>query len=255
MKYFSPAKISAPSRFGRADVKQSGRFQRGFTLVELLVVIGIVALLAALLFPVFASIRAKGRQTVCVSNLHQLSLAVFQYAQDSDDHYPYGGDPSDLNTDSWQGSDWDAQIQEMKAQNQLLPNVMSAYVKDPELWHCPADTGFDMCGIGENIPLDAHPTSFQAYGMSYAYTTLLGLQGETITGVRAWSRKPPYTEHDPADIPMLSDAVGIWHGGTKPEDERRNLAMLDGHVITVNQVRSLQLKRIIFTLPAAPVNL
>lgn len=58
---------------------------RGFTLVELLVVIAVIALLAALLFPVFAQARAKARQTVCTSNLRQIGLALEQYATDYDD--------------------------------------------------------------------------------------------------------------------------------------------------------------------------
>ncbi len=227
----------------------------GFTLVELLIVIGIIAALASILFPVFLSVRAKGRQAVCVSNLRQLSTAVLQYAVDYDDHYPYGGDPSDLATDSWGGSEFASQIDIMKAQNAYLPNVMSAFVKDRELWHCPADTGYDKTGLNENIPLDAHPSCFEVYGMSYAYTTLLAVQGQTLTSVRAWSRKPPYSEHDPADIPLLSDAVGHWHGGTDPKDERLNLVMLDGHVITVDEERSAKLQRIIFNVPSAPVEL
>lgn len=62
------------------------RCQRcGFTLIELLVVIAVIALLAALLFPVFAQARGKARQTVCLSNLRQIGLAVEQYAADNDD--------------------------------------------------------------------------------------------------------------------------------------------------------------------------
>ncbi len=225
------------------------RKRLGFTLIELLVVIAIIAALAAILFPVFLSVRAKGRQTACVSNLHQLSLGILQYAGDYDDHYPYGGDPTDLVPNGWQGSPYAAAVQGMRDQDQTLPNVMSAFVKDKELWRCPADTGFDFGGVSENLPMDAHPTCFTAFGMSYAYTTQLALEGQTITGVRAWSRQPPYSEHDPADIPLLFDAVGHWHGGTEPKDERRNLVMLDGHVITANQNRCLELKHIVFTIP------
>lgn len=87
-------------------------------------------MLAAILLPVFFSVRAKGQQIVCVSNLRQLGIAVFQYAGDYDDHYPYGGDPSDLATNSWNGSEFASQIDTMKAQNACLPNVMSAFVKD-----------------------------------------------------------------------------------------------------------------------------
>jgi len=60
----------------------------GFTLIELLVVIAIIAILAAILFPVFATAREKARQTSCSSNLKQLGLGMLQYCQDYDDRYP-----------------------------------------------------------------------------------------------------------------------------------------------------------------------
>src|SRR3954469_7677239 len=80
-----------------------------FTLIELLVVIAVLALLAAILFPVFARVREKARQTVCRSNLHQLGLAVAMYRQD------YDGLPPHLST--------------------LLP----AYLRDARLLLCPSD--------------------------------------------------------------------------------------------------------------------
>ncbi|MGC9318352.1 MAG: DUF1559 domain-containing protein [Armatimonadota bacterium] len=64
----------------------SGR--RGFTLIELLVVIAIIAILAAILFPVFARAREKARQASCLSNMKQLGLAAMMYANDYDEHYP-----------------------------------------------------------------------------------------------------------------------------------------------------------------------
>jgi prepilin-type N-terminal cleavage/methylation domain-containing protein/prepilin-type processing-associated H-X9-DG protein len=60
----------------------------GFTLIELLVVIAIIAILAAILFPVFSHAREKARQSYCLSNLHQLSAAMLMYAQDSDGLFP-----------------------------------------------------------------------------------------------------------------------------------------------------------------------
>ena len=60
----------------------------GFTLIELLVVIAIIAILAAILFPVFAKVREKARQISCASNLKQLSLGVIQYVSDYDQIYP-----------------------------------------------------------------------------------------------------------------------------------------------------------------------
>jgi len=64
--------------------------KRGFTLIELLVVIAIIAILAAILFPVFARAREKARQTSCTSNLKQIGLASIMYAQDYDEKYPPG---------------------------------------------------------------------------------------------------------------------------------------------------------------------
>ena len=221
----------------------------GFTLIEILVVIAVVAILAAFLFPVFSRVRERGRQTACLSNLHQLSLATFQYAQDSDDRYPYGGDPSDLNTNSWIGTPYWPAIQQMQDKEQTLPSVMAGYVKNRDLWRCPSDTGFDYGGAFEDAPLDAHPSAFEAFGMSYAYTTLLALDGQTLGNVRAWSRKPPYTEHDPVDVPLLSDHVGHWHGGAGPSQERLNMVMVDGHAISVSRSRANDLDRTLFTIP------
>src|SRR5882757_4911358 len=89
---------------------------KGFTLIELLVVIAIIAILAAILFPVFAKVREKARQTTCTSNLKQLGLGFMQYAQDNDEKFP--------------GSDWYG----MKWAGHIYP-----YVKSTGVFHCPDD--------------------------------------------------------------------------------------------------------------------
>jgi len=63
--------------------------KRAFTLIELLVVIAIIAILAAILFPVFAAAREKARMTACLNNFKQISLAMLQYEQDNDEMMPY----------------------------------------------------------------------------------------------------------------------------------------------------------------------
>jgi prepilin-type N-terminal cleavage/methylation domain-containing protein/prepilin-type processing-associated H-X9-DG protein len=101
----------------------------GFTLIELLVVIAIIAILAAILFPVFARVREKARQASCASNEKQLGLALIQYVQDNDQHYPNGGQESDC-------SGWAA------------PTY--PYVKSTAVYHCPDDP---TSGSGTNVPV------------------------------------------------------------------------------------------------------
>lgn len=101
------------------DAPRGAEFRSGaFTLIELLVVIAIIAILAAILFPVFAAAREKARQTACASNLKQIGLAVLQYAGDFDDKPPCG------NVTDGQG--WAGQLQ--------------PYVKVRGIFLCPDDT-------------------------------------------------------------------------------------------------------------------
>src|SRR5213080_4811739 len=69
--------------------RHSMRKRRGFTLIELLVVIAIIAILAAILFPVFAQARDKARMATCISNMRQIGSALMMYVQDYDETYPY----------------------------------------------------------------------------------------------------------------------------------------------------------------------
>ena len=73
-------------------MKHTSAPRRAFTLIEILVVIAIIGILSALLFPVLSTARENGRKTACLSNLHQLGLAFMQYTQDSREKYPLSGD-------------------------------------------------------------------------------------------------------------------------------------------------------------------
>ena len=75
-------------RWKRSTRIRTAATTRGFTLIELLVVIAIIAILAAILFPVFAKAREKARQGSCLSNLKQLELAMIMYAGDYDETFP-----------------------------------------------------------------------------------------------------------------------------------------------------------------------
>jgi prepilin-type N-terminal cleavage/methylation domain-containing protein len=82
------------------------KLKSGFTLIELLVVIAIIAILASILFPVFAKAREKARQITCASNEKQMGLAILQYNQDNDESEPAG---SGNNATTW-GGEWPIQV-------------------------------------------------------------------------------------------------------------------------------------------------
>lgn len=101
--------------------------RKGFTLIELLVVIAIIAILAAILFPVFAQAREKARQITCVSNMKQLGLATIMYTQDNDEYFPAAYDGDATIWSSGPTSHWEQKI---------LP-----YIKSNGVFACPDDPG------------------------------------------------------------------------------------------------------------------
>ncbi len=115
-------------------VTPRGSFRVGFTLIELLVVIAIIAILAAILFPVFSQARDKARQSQCVSNNRQIGLALQQYGQDYDERFP----PSRFNV-SGLGVflPWSANLH--------------PYVKNHGLFACPSDPR-PLSGTGHDQP-------------------------------------------------------------------------------------------------------
>jgi len=108
----------------------SRNLRSGFTLIELLVVIAIIAILAAILFPVFAQAREQARKTACLSNLKQIGLACNMYVQDYDETFPFAwGAPGP----------WDVALNPyvksagLPAGGSGFPNTAST------VWHCPTD--------------------------------------------------------------------------------------------------------------------
>jgi len=132
--------------------------RRAFTLIELLVVIAIIAMLAAILFPVFSTVREKARQSACLSNMKQLGLSIVQYEQDCDSIMPRGVSNNSNNT-GWGGT-------------------IYAYVQNPQIFLCPDDTA----------PSEVNnPT---AYGTSYCINGNL-FNTSTHSGVNESALKMP----------------------------------------------------------------
>ena len=113
---------------------------KGFTLIELLVVIAIIAILAAILFPVFAQARAKARQTACLSNLKQLNLGIQMYIQDYDEAFPFWawGQSYSGGADGWNGPGSKGTPNHFES---LWINSIYPYVKNAGVYTCPNDAG------------------------------------------------------------------------------------------------------------------
>jgi prepilin-type N-terminal cleavage/methylation domain-containing protein/prepilin-type processing-associated H-X9-DG protein len=150
--------------------------RRGFTLIELLVVIAILAILAAILFPVFAQARERARSTNCASNLKQLGLAFASYTSDYDDTLPpaaYNGEPGKTVPDNFGSFRW--------------PWLIKPYAKPNVLYYCPSDgTSYIDTKSGEDYR-DENSASFgYLWGLLPNY------------GYNWWYLAPDATTDDPA---------------------------------------------------------
>jgi prepilin-type N-terminal cleavage/methylation domain-containing protein/prepilin-type processing-associated H-X9-DG protein len=211
----------------------------GFTLIELLVVIAIIAILAAILFPVFAQARAKARQTACLSNEKQLGLAMLQYVQDYDETFPQGlvnakppstsgGYPTGAGI-GWAGA-------------------IASYIKNTDVLTCPDDpttitnnsgtpaAGTVVCSYGLNQYLPSigqadvvAPTSTVLMCEVLGNTAILSSPTENAWGHNNWVVSPVVDGWGygdkygwPGDIAFVAncDAVGnctngSWNNGSK----------------------------------------
>ncbi|HEX5323559.1 MAG TPA: DUF1559 domain-containing protein [Capsulimonadaceae bacterium] len=193
-------------------MKNTSRSLTGFTLIELLVVIAIIAILAAILFPVFAQAREKARAITCVSNEKQIGLACMMYTQDYDEVYPLSWD---------EGGSW---------VNAVDPYIKSAGVSAWALtshntvWQCPDDT------TGDTVSYSANPMLLGGgapdWGFPIVPSATLGkvnapsdcvLAGESIPGYGANGQviNDPTTFTDPVDDLGTTDtndtAVQYYH--------------------------------------------
>ncbi|MBC8101542.1 MAG: prepilin-type N-terminal cleavage/methylation domain-containing protein [Cytophagales bacterium] len=161
---------------------------RGFTLIELLVVIAIIAVLAAILFPVFAQAREKARQAACMSNLKQMSAALRMYIQDSDETFPVADERNEANafyTTEWQ-------------------NVIYPYHKSVQIYRCPSDATPEML---QDRPTDQFGVAERdhRYPLSYSYNPNLG--DIELSSVPTHTPKPVSDAYvkKPSDVILLME--------------------------------------------------
>lgn len=167
----------------------------GFTLIELLVVIAIIAILAAVLFPVFAQAREKARQTSCLSNMKQMAIALVSYSTDYDETMPVafprmpainGGNSKDM--------PWDSQLQ--------------PYVKSVQVFTCPSD--YVARAASGSVPWYDGSFKNLRLNRSYSYvgrvaTKQSGLVRDPNTGMSDWGINPSAL----ARISAPAETIGV----------------------------------------------
>jgi prepilin-type N-terminal cleavage/methylation domain-containing protein/prepilin-type processing-associated H-X9-DG protein len=167
--------------------------RKGFTLIELLVVIAIIAILAAILFPVFAQAREKARQTSCLSNQKQVATATLMYTQDYDEAFPMSA--------------------YLLPPNRIVSvyGEVAPYMKNIQIFVCPSFTP----GINWRARL-ARLGAVSADDFTYVgYIPNLGLFGEKLCGL-----KPAYTPVSTlAGVPRPAETLMFFDGYMKGETQ------------------------------------
>lgn len=207
------------------DVKSREWRAPGFTLIELLVVIAILALLAAILFPVFSRVRENARRTSCLSNEKQIGLAIMQYVQDYDEMMPriYFANYSGANYYDYSSGDNYVSGGVSKV-NYKWMDAIYPYVKNPQIFVCPS-------AAVKSVGLNGVPSGYIANRYSYrggASDTGQGgkLYGSYVLNAAYWGGQndPLYKVHSPpgnritriirpTDTVMMADGNGGFFFG------------------------------------------
>jgi len=205
--------------------------RRGFTLIELLVVIAIIAILAAILFPVFAQAREKARASTCLSNEKQLTLGVMQYVQDYDECMPL----SEFYTPStglWSGASVttpSSVFGHTPTRDCFWSNSIQPYLKNTQVMLCPsaARERSDVFGV----------TRAAALGYAYSVTYNGYLNQWPIAGSPAPAGVILFSEGlGKANMPRYANAFpltinsgGVWEGIFKADDGGAHCAQPYGY--------------------------
>jgi prepilin-type N-terminal cleavage/methylation domain-containing protein/prepilin-type processing-associated H-X9-DG protein len=205
----------------------------GFTLIELLVVIAIIAILAAILFPVFARAREAARRTACLNNQKQIATGVMMYAQDYDETMPLNGAGMGYNTGYW--------VCDYASSPEPSWIMGTApYIKNRNVWICPSARVWP--GAAVSPPIAPTPDSDTNYFYNgQAHAKALGavdrpadsiLFSEYRDRFGCTGSRPTPTVICPdngAQCPFMN-FWGVNHGGQAAEERGGNWAYVDGHV-------------------------
>jgi prepilin-type N-terminal cleavage/methylation domain-containing protein len=212
----------------------------GFTLIELLVVVAVIALLAGLLFPVFAQAREKARQVSCLSNCRQIAQAVLLYVQDYDETYPGGGQrgAQALYVPGPEGR-WDympvVRPRLGRTDNvapQTVAFLLVPYIRNTQIFLCPNDPAGDRFssrfgpvwdGRFTRVSYEWHPGL--SWGWAWPGSPDWPGGWENGTGPLRVAEVPR-----PALLPMIGDTFSTHAGdGRTRETSRYNNCFADGH--------------------------
>jgi len=186
--------------------KPKSEVRKAFTLIELLVVIAIIAILAAILFPVFAKVREKARQTSCLSNEKQIGLGFTQYIEDYDETFPPMNTSNGQNTSNWAG--------------EIYP-----YIKSVNVFMCPDNpdskapvTTIFSNGLPQGTPqLDGAPQIPGSYGYNYQLANTWNCVSENFSPASFNGADKLAFINTPSGKIMMGEATGNQEGLGYPD--------------------------------------